>query len=91
VTGVEEEATVFASPATIQDRIAAFEMLDRMQDATQAQKTYRLSLVGFKRADIAAMLNISVASVSQNIYTERNKGKKKPADKKIATVADATD
>ncbi|MFJ4036798.1 hypothetical protein ACIPVB_01820 [Microbacterium sp. NPDC090007] len=87
--GEEEEATVPVSPATIQDRIAAFEMLDRMHEATQAQKTYRLSLVGFKRADIAAMLNISVASVSQNIYTERNKGKKKPVAKKTAAEVDA--
>ncbi|MGB3733248.1 hypothetical protein [Microbacterium sp.] len=78
----EEEAVIPAGNATIQDRIAAFDMLDRMGDATQAQKTFRLSLVGFKRAEIAAMLGISAASVSQNIYSEKNKGKKKPAPKK---------
>lgn len=78
----DEDAGLPTGNATIQDRIAAFDMLDRMQDATQAQKTYRLALVGFKRAEIASMLNISVASVSQNLYTERNKGKKRPALKK---------
>jgi DNA-directed RNA polymerase specialized sigma24 family protein len=67
-----------------QDRIAAFEMLDKMDGATVAQKTVRLSLVGFNRQEIAAMLQISVGSVSQNIYAERNKGKKKPPVKKAS-------
>lgn len=78
----EEDVGVPAGNATIQDRIAAFGMLDRMGDVTLAQKTYRLALVGFKRAEIAAMLGISPASVSQNIYTEKSKGKKKPLPKK---------
>ena len=70
--------------STIQDRIAAFDMLDRMASATQAQKTLRLSLVGFNRQEIAAMLQISPALVSQNLYAEKNKGKKKkPVAKKV--------
>ena len=79
---VNEEDDVFAPAvgvASRQDRIAAFDMLDRMNGATQAQKTFRLALVGFNRQEIAAMLQISPASVSQNIYAEKNKGKKKPA------------
>jgi len=64
-----------------QDRIAAFVMLDKMDGATMAQKTVRLSLVGFNRQEIAALLQISVGSVSQNLYAERNKGKKKPIGK----------
>lgn len=63
--------------ATIQDRIAAFAMLDRMGDATQAQKCLRLALVGFSRQEIAAMLQTSPATVSQNLYSERAKLKKK--------------
>lgn len=74
----EEEAEIPTGTATIQDRIAAFVMLDGMDSATTlAQKSYRLSLCGFKRADIASMLGTTVQSVSQNIYMERNKGKKK--------------
>ena len=75
---------VSRTPATIQDRIAAFGMLDAMPNATLAQKSLRLALVGFHRQEIAAMLGISVQGVSQNIYAERNKGKKKPAKKATA-------
>ncbi len=75
----DDEIGVPAGNATIQDRIAAFGMLDSMGDATQAQKIYRLSLVGFKRSEIAAMMQASLAVVSQSIYSEKNKGKKKPA------------
>jgi predicted transcriptional regulator len=81
---MSDDEEVFATApgaASRHDRIVAFEMLDRMTGATQAQKTFRLALVGFDRQEIAAMLQISPASVSQNIYAERNKGKKKPAKK----------
>lgn len=65
--------------ATIQDRIAAFEMLDGMPDTTtQAQKCMRLSLCGFTRQEIATILQTTPQTVSQNLYTERNKGKPKP-------------
>lgn len=74
----DEEVEVPAGPASVHDRIAAFVMLDGMgPDATLAQKSYRLSLCGFRRADIASMLGISAQSVSQNIYTERGKTKKR--------------
>jgi DNA-directed RNA polymerase specialized sigma24 family protein len=85
----EEEGSGIAAPtgaSSRQDRIAAFEMIDKMGNATVAAKTLRLSLVGFNRQEIAAMLQISVGSVSQNIYAERNKGKKKPAAKKGSTT-----
>lgn len=73
----EEEVGIPAGNATIQDRIAAYGMLDRMEGATQAAKIYRLSLVGFKRGEIAAMMQTTVQVVSQSIYAEKNKGKKK--------------
>jgi len=44
-----EEVATKTGAASIQDRIAAFEMLDRMTDATQAQKCMRLALVGLSR------------------------------------------
>jgi DNA-directed RNA polymerase specialized sigma24 family protein len=60
---------------TISDRIAAFAMLDEMKDATQAQKCMRLSLVGFTAPEIAQMLQTSVPTVRQNLYSERKKVK----------------
>jgi hypothetical protein len=75
----DEEVGVLAGNATIRDRIAAFGMLDAMGEATQAQKIFRLSLVGFKRAEIAAMMQTSLQVVSQSIYAEKNKSRKKPA------------
>jgi len=73
----EDEVAIPIGSATIQDRIAAFAMLDRMSEATQAAKIHRLSLVGFKRNEIAAMLQTTPQVVSQGIYSERNKSKKK--------------
>jgi len=78
----EDEDLTPKGRSTIQDKIAAFEMLDKMENSTQAQKTVRLTLVGFNRQEVAAMLQISTALVSQNLYAEKNKGKKKSADKK---------
>ena len=75
----EDEVGIPAGNATIQDRIAAFQMLESMEGATQGAKIFRLSLVGFKRAEIAAMMQTSLQVVSQSIYAEKNKGKKKPA------------
>lgn len=74
----EDEVGIPTGNATIQDRIAAFAMLDRMGDATQAARIYRLSLVGFKRGEIAAMLQTTPQVVSQSIYAEKTRGKKKP-------------
>lgn len=59
--------------ATIQDRIAAFAMLDAMKDATQAQKCLRLALVGFTNQEIAALLQTTPAVVATNLYEERRK------------------
>lgn len=78
----DEVVSAAIGPSSIQDRIAAFGMIDRMVDATQAQKCLRLSLVGFGRHEIAAMLQTTPAIVSQNLYAERAKLKKKSAAKK---------
>jgi len=80
---IEGPATTTGA-ASIHDRIAAFEMLDRMTDATQAQKCMRLTLVGLSRKEIAEMLMTSVQTVNQNIYSEKQK-LKKPAAKKTAS------
>lgn len=45
-------------------RIAAFSMLDGMTDATQAQRTLRLSLIGFGNAEISSMVQTTTAVVS---------------------------
>ena len=79
-----EELATKTGAASIQDRIAAFEMLDRMTDATQAQKCMRLALVGLSRKEIAEMLMTSIQTVHQNIYSEKQRLKKKPAAKKTA-------
>src|SRR4051794_17628935 len=84
-----EAAPAGLGPVTIRDRIAAFAMLEGMKDATQAQKSLRLSLVGFSNADIAAMLQTSSQVVSQNLYEERRKaaGKKRaPRNAKAAPM-----
>jgi hypothetical protein len=73
-----------AESATIADRIAALTMLDGMKEATQAQKTLRLWIVGFTNAEIAVMLQTSTAVVSTNLYNERKKAMKKPAAPKGA-------
>ena len=68
--GVSSQAPAGASMA---DRIAAFQMLDGMRDASLAQKCLRLSLVGFTNADIAEMLQMTTGSVAQSLYMERRK------------------
>lgn len=60
--------------ATIQDRIAAFAMLDAMgESATLAQKITRLSLVGFAPSEIASMMQTTPATVYQYLYVSRRK------------------
>jgi DNA-directed RNA polymerase specialized sigma24 family protein len=83
---VGDDAPETSVRGTISDRIAAFAMLDDMKDATQAQKCTRLSLVGFSAMEIAQMLQTSVPTVHQNLYSERKKVKspekaKTPAQK----------
>jgi hypothetical protein len=49
-------------------------MLDSMSESmTLAQKSVRLSLCGFSRGDVASILQIAPAGVSQNLYSERQK------------------
>lgn len=72
-----EGVAVPKGSATIQERIAAFQMLDGLpQDTTQAQKIIRLTLVGFNRNDVAAMLQTTPQNVSQALYAERKKAQK---------------
>jgi DNA-directed RNA polymerase specialized sigma24 family protein len=78
---IEEPGPATVGSATIQDRLAAFEMLDRMTEATQAQKCLRLDLAGFSRKEIAEMLMTNLQTVRQSIYSERQKLKKKSAAK----------
>lgn len=72
--------------ATIQERTAAFVMLDAMPAATtQAQKTLRLWLVGFTNPEIAAMLQTTPATVSQNLYEARKRASDKKPRRKPST------
>lgn len=89
----EEEDLGPKGRSTIQDRIAAFQMLDKMANATQVEKTVRLALVGFSRAEIAAILQITPNLVSVNLYAAKNAKKsaaKKPAAKKPAAKKTTT-
>ncbi len=65
-----------AGRASIQDRVAAFVMLDGMKDKTQAEKSMRLRLIGFSNPDIAAMLQTTPAVIASNIYAEKKAAKK---------------
>ncbi len=71
--------------ARMQARIAAFAMLDGMKDATQAQKTLRLSLIGFGNAEIAMMLQTTTAVIAQNLYAQRKAAAKRAKSKPAAT------
>lgn len=74
--------------ASIQDRIAAFVMLDGMEGKTQAEKTMRLRLVGFSNGEIASMLQTTPAVVASNIYAEKKKAAKKAPTKKPGASAE---
>jgi len=63
--------------ASIQDRIAAFAMLDAMTSKTQAEKSMRLRLIGFSNAESARMLQTTPAVVASNIYQEKKKAAKR--------------
>lgn len=80
----EEAAQLPRGKATIAERIAAFAMLDGMADATQADKTLRLSLVGFGASEIAAMLQTTAAVVYQNLYEARKKAGNRKTRRKAA-------
>jgi DNA-directed RNA polymerase specialized sigma24 family protein len=81
----DEYPSLAASKSTMQDRIAAFRMLDGMREATLAQKVVRLSVVGFPTAEIAAMLQTTPATVYQYVYESRKRALKKPKARAIAT------
>jgi hypothetical protein len=79
----EDEGAGFApTRSTMNERIAAFAMLDAMGDVTLAQKTVRLSIIGFNAADIATMLQTTPATVYQYVYEAKKRaGAKKPRAK----------
>jgi len=79
----EDEAPGFApTRSSLQDRIAAFAMLDAMLDATLAQKTVRLSIIGFTAGEIATMLQTTPATVYQYVYEAKKRaGARKPRTK----------
>lgn len=71
----QSEAAGWRPPggASISDRIAAFAMLDGMNQASQAQKCLRLALIGFTNAEMAEMLQTTSGVVAQSLYSERKK------------------
>jgi DNA-directed RNA polymerase specialized sigma24 family protein len=73
--------------ASISDRIAAFTMLEGMKDATQAEKIYRLSLVGFTTLDISRMLQTTPGNVRQAVYDRKRKASRRPGPKKASRQA----
>ena len=75
VSDAEEPVGRRTTRATVGDRIAAFAMLDAMGEATQAQRAFRLALVGFSNGEIAEMLQTTTATVSQALYAERKRAK----------------
>jgi hypothetical protein len=82
--GEEDELPALPSGrATIQDRIAAFAMLDEMSEKTQGEKIMRLRIVGFTNLEIAAMLQTTPAAVASSVYAERKRvaGVKRPGPK----------
>lgn len=87
----DEEIGVPAGKSTIQDRIAAFQMLDTMTEATQAQKIVRLTLIGFNRNEVAALLQTSPQNVSQSLYAERKRTGKPARAAKAKPAAVRTD
>lgn len=78
----EEIPSTLRGGASIQDRIAAFVMLDGLESKTQAEKTMRLRLVGFSNTEIAAILQTTPAVVASNIYAGKKKVAKKAPPKK---------
>jgi hypothetical protein len=78
----DEIASVTPTKSTMQDRIAAFSMLDAMGDATLAQRVVRLSLIGFPPGEIATMLQTTPATVYQYVYEAKKRtGTRKPRAK----------
>jgi DNA-directed RNA polymerase specialized sigma24 family protein len=86
----DEVPSFAATKTTVQDRIAAFAMLDGMGEATLAQKTVRLSLIGFAPGDIAAMLQTTPATVYQYAYEAKKKGGARKAKPKAKTAPNHT-
>lgn len=83
----DEVPTLAPTKSTVQDRIAAFAMLDAMGDATLAQKVVRLSLIGFAPGDIAAMLQTTPATVYQYVYESKKKAATRKAKPKAKTAS----
>jgi hypothetical protein len=78
--------SVGATRSNMQDRIAAFAMLDAMGEATLAEKTVRLSIIGFAAGDIATMLQTTPATVYQYVYEAKKRAGEKPRSGKRTRV-----
>ena len=61
------------------ERLLALLVLHNMGDASQVEKTVMLSRAQFTNGEIADLLGTSTAVVSQNLYSSRKLGAKKPA------------
>jgi DNA-directed RNA polymerase specialized sigma24 family protein len=85
----EEIRSLAPTKSSLQDRIAAFAMLDSMDNPTLTQKVVRLSLVGFPPSEIASMLQTTPATVYQYVYeAKKSAGVKKPKGKAAARKMD---
>jgi len=87
----EDEAQGFApTRSSMQERIAAFAMLDAMGDVSLAQKTVRLSIIGFTAGDIATMLQTTPTTVYQYVYEAKKRaGIRKPKPKAKQAASDS--
>jgi DNA-directed RNA polymerase specialized sigma24 family protein len=59
------------------DRLLALILLNQMKAAPQREKIVQLNLAGFSNVEIADMLQITSAAVSQVLYESRKGGKQK--------------
>jgi len=80
----ETDAATSPVKASIQEKIAAYAMLDAMGDVSLAQKAVRLSNIGFSGAEIASMLQTTPATVYQYVY-QAKRGDRRPRAKTTAT------
>jgi DNA-directed RNA polymerase specialized sigma24 family protein len=79
---LEDEPPITRARWSVQERIAAFAMLDAMGDASLAQKTLRLSIIGFPAKEIAEMLQTTPATVYQYVYQAKNRPRARPGKPK---------
>jgi predicted transcriptional regulator len=62
-----------------QERLLALILLAQTKGATQKEKVAQLNLAGFSNVEIADLLNMTAAGVSQSLYEAKKSRPKKPA------------